>query len=513
MSLAIVHTRALLGVKAPLVRVETHLSNGLPGFSIVGLPEAAVKESRDRVRSAIINSHFEFPSQKITVNLAPADLPKEGGRYDLAIALSILAASEQVPSEPLAQSEFIGELALTGEIRSTKGVISTIRAALLANHILVIPEDNAAEAGFFGSEHIYCAENLLQVSAHLHNRQPLRSPQKIHTPNTQYPKDLDEIKGQHQARRALEVAAAGGHNILFYGPPGTGKSMLASRLSSILPSMTHDEAIEAAEVSTLASSAVNPQTLNKRPFRSPHHTASAAALVGGGSNPKPGEISLAHKGVLFLDELPEFSRHVLEVLREPLESGQIHISRANAQVEFPASFQLVAAMNPCACGYYGDAKGTCRCTPNQIERYRSKISGPLLDRIDLHIPVKPVPLEALQNNTLAENSETVRQRVETAYQKQLSRQHKPNSRLSNKELRQHCHLGELESDFYARALNKLQLSARAYDRVLRVARTIADMDDKDEIGTKHLSEALSYRNLDRQPQTAPRFDANVSYLR
>ena len=497
MSLAICYTRAQLGIEAPLVTVETHLSNGLPGFTIVGLPETAVKESKDRVRSALINSHFEFPPRRITVNLAPADLPKEGGRYDLAIALSILAASGQVPTEQLEHYEFIGELALSGELRRTRGVISSAMAATAANRTLILPKVNSNEAALCRQNELFVASNLLSVCAHLHQRETLSAPikQVVHTPI--YDKDLSEVKGQHQAKRALEIAAAGGHNILFYGPPGTGKSMLASRLPSILPRLDEKAAMEVAAIKSVTAQAGGVDWLS-RPYRAPHHTASAVALVGGGTNPKPGEISLAHNGVLFLDELPEFSRHVLEVLREPLESRQISISRANAQVTYPANFQLVAAMNPCQCGYHEDQSNRCRCTPAQIDRYRDKISGPLLDRIDLHIPVNTLDIQDMHSKPNGESSDKVRARVQKGYDAQLKRQHKPNAQLGGKELNEYCQLGDDERNLLSSAIEKLNLSARAYDRILRVARTIADLEGSMSVTIKHVSEALTYRNLDKQ---------------
>ena len=497
MALAVTYTRAQLGVEAPLVTVETHLSNGLPGFTIVGLPETAVKESKDRVRSALINSHFEFPQKRITVNLAPADLPKEGGRYDLPIALCILAASGQIPADKLDQYEFLGELALSGELRQTRGCISAAVACGKADRTMILPNANAIEASLCRTTDLYVASNLLRVCAHLHEREKLDAPIKQIMQPATYEKDLSEVKGQVQARRALEVAAAGNHNILFYGPPGTGKSMLASRLPTILPNMDEDEALEVAAIKSVAA---QPDTSHWlcRPYRSPHHTSSAVALVGGGSHPKPGEISLAHQGILFLDELPEFSRQVLEVMREPLESGHICISRANAQVSYPARFQLVAAMNPCPCGFHNDGTDRCRCTPAQINRYRDKVSGPLLDRIDLHVQVGTIPIMELQNKPEGESSATVRKRVKRVIDIQRDRQGVQNSALSGRELAQYCELGENEKTLLAMAMNKLNLSARAYDRILKVSRTIADMENCDTIQCAHISEALSYRNLDRQ---------------
>jgi len=497
MSLAIAYTRAQLGVDAPLVTVETHLSNGLPGFTIVGLPETAVKESKDRVRSALLNSHFDFPQRRITVNLAPADLPKEGGRYDLAIALGILAASEQIPGSELEHYEFIGELALSGDLRRVRGSIPAAMACGKENRTLIVPRINASEAALCRNTQILTASNLLSVCAHLHKREPLSAPHKPVIHEAFYPIDMCDVKGQPQARRALELAASGGHNLLFYGPPGTGKSMLASRLPTIMPPLEEAEALQAAAVKSVANQSSGGDWLS-RPFRSPHHTSSAIALVGGGSNPRPGEISLAHNGVLFLDELPEFPRQVLEVLREPLESGHICISRASAQVEYPAKFQLIAAMNPCPCGFYHDGSDRCRCTPQQISRYRDKISGPLLDRIDLQVHVGAIPLQDIQKKPEGENSQTIRQRVVATREIQLQRQGKVNAQLSGKELATFCHLGTEESMLLASALTRLNLSARAYDRVLRVARTLADMSASAEISSAHVSEALGYRNLDRE---------------
>ena len=497
MSLAIVYTRAKRGIEAPLVSVETHLSNGLPSLNIVGLPEAAVKESKDRVRSAILNSHFEFPARRITINLAPADLPKEGGRFDLPIALGILAASGQIPINSLEETEFIGELALTGELRSVSGALAASLQSQIDKRAIVVPKQNANEAALADKSTVFSAGNLLQLCAHLHQREPLPPYKSTLTAaaNCNYP-DLKDVKGQQQAKRALEIAAAGQHNLLFSGPPGTGKTMLASRLPGILPTLTKDEMLAVANLYSISQHGNNKTLQQRRPYRAPHHSASAAALIGGGSNPKPGEISLAHHGVLFLDELPEFQRNVLEVLREPLESGEIMISRAQHQVCFPARFQLIAAMNPCPCGYYGDNDHNCRCSPDRIRRYHDKISGPLLDRIDLQLNVNRLPPELLAQQTpQAECSETVRARVSQCRQVQLQRQGCTNARLNSKALEQHCQLSPNDQKLLIDASKQLKLSPRAYYRILKVARTIADLDQCSDINNTHLSEAIGYRGF------------------
>lgn len=499
MSLATVYTRASCGIDAPLVRVEVHLSNGLPALNIVGMAKTAVKESKDRVRSAILNSHFEFPSRRITINLAPADLPKEGGCFDLPIALGILAASGQIPPESLSAYEFIGELGLTGELRPVRGVLPAAVGCLAAKRALIVPPENVNEATLCGDAIIYSPRTLLQLSAHLHQREKLaaQEPPISDTYISQYP-DLDDVRGQPQAKRALEIAAAGSHNLIFCGPPGTGKTMLASRLPGILPVLTDRESLEVATVYSISTHSGH-HHFRQRPFRNPHHTASAVALVGGGSSPKPGEVSLAHHGVLFLDELPEFQRHVLEVLREPLEAGEIVISRANQQVMFPAKFQLIAAMNPCSCGYFGDLKRACRCTPDQLRRYRDRVSGPLLDRIDIQVNVNRLPAAMInRNHNSEESSTTVRQRVSACRQLQHQRCGKTNGQMTNKETEEHCILTPADQQLLNQAADKLQLSARAYHRILRVARTIADMDKEGQIQQPHLVEAIAYRALDKE---------------
>lgn len=497
MSLAIVYSRAKQGIEAPLVTVEVHLSNGLPALNIVGLAETAVKESKDRVRSAIINSHLEFPARRITVNLAPADLPKEGGRFDLAIALGILAASEQLPKEALRNREFLGELALSGDLRPIAAALPAALAAGDSQRSLIISADNAGEAALSSITEVYAAPNLLRVCAHLHAREVLPRAEAEMPESQPSPLDLRDVKGQAQAKRALEIAASGGHNLLMYGPPGTGKTMLASRLPGILPPLGEREMLSVAAVYSVARGA-GPRPWQERPFRAPHHTASAIALVGGGSNPKPGEISLAHGGVLFLDELPEFHRHVLEVLREPMESGEVRISRARSQAVYPAAFQLLAAMNPCPCGFQGTNGDRCRCTPDQIRRYRDKISGPLLDRIDMHVPVRLLRRGELQGQPEGDSSAQVRQRVTETRARQIDRQGKPNHQLSAPELEQQCPLNHADRTLLDNAIDKLGLSTRAYHRVLKVARTLADMAGEAVPKTEHLTEALSYRTLDRQ---------------
>lgn len=495
MSLAIVHSRARVGVRAPPVTVEVHLAGGIPRMSIVGLPEAAVRESKDRVRAAILCAQFEFPARAITVNLAPADLPKDGGRFDLPIALGILAASGQIPLEALRDSEFIGELGLTGALRPVDGALPAALAAQGDARRLVVPLDNGGEASLARQAQVATARTLLDVCASLQGARELPAAHaNAAAPAVARVPDLADVRGQTHARRALEIAAAGNHHVLLIGPPGCGKTLLASRLPGILPELDDADALETAAIVSIGGGNIDAATWRQRPYRSPHHTASPAALVGGGAQPRPGEISLAHNGVLFLDELPEWDRRALEVLREPLESGVVTISRAARQCEFPARFQLVAAMNPCPCGWAGDASARCRCSGEAIARYRGKISGPLLDRIDLHIPVPRLPPQQLRPDAPAgEPSEAVRARVQAARERQTHRTGKPNAQLEQSEMFAHCRLGAEDQRLLERAVDNMHLSARAQHRILRVARTIADLDGSAHIHSVHLSEALSYR--------------------
>ena len=495
MTLAIVHTRAQLGIQSPLVAVEVHLSGGLPSFSIVGMPETGVKESRERVRSALLNSGFEFPARRITVNLAPADLPKEGGRYDLAIAIGILIASKQLPPHCAEDFEFLAELALSGGLRSVSGVLPVARSCREAGRSLWLAVEGLQEARLVNGLQLFGADSLLAVSNHLSGVQKIEpAAENELVPVAFSGSDMSDVRGQYQAKRTLEIAAGGGHNLLLCGPPGSGKSMLASRLPGILPPLESDELLDIAAIYSVAGVKDERLFAGIRPFRNPHHTASAVALVGGGSNPRPGEISLAHHGVLFLDELPEYSRQVLEVMREPLESGEIHISRAALQASFPARFQLIAAMNPCPCGYRGDQSGRCRCTPDQVQRYQGKISGPLLDRIDLQSWVPGLTPEQLMGPIEeSETSAQIKARVINARIRQLRRQGCINDQLGVKGLERYCRLGVEQEALLMQAMSRMGLSARATHRVLKVSRTIADLNDEADISSAVLLEAIGLR--------------------
>ncbi|WP_111747625.1 YifB family Mg chelatase-like AAA ATPase [Salinisphaera orenii] len=504
MALATVYSRAQNALQAESVGVEVDLASGLPALTVVGLPEAEVKESKDRVRAAITNSGYEFPTRRITVNLAPADLPKEGGRFDLAIALGILCASGQVAASGGRRFEFLGEVSLSGELRSVRGVLPAALAASAAGRGLIVPTDNGPEAALADATGVASAEHLHDVVAALNADEPTAmltrpEPVTVGAVGGKVP-DLADVRGQAQAKRALEIAAAGGHSMLMVGPPGAGKSMLAARLPGLLPPMSRSEALEVASIASISGAGFDPATWGQRPFRDPHHTASGVALVGGGSSPRPGEITRAHRGCLFLDELPEFDRRVLEVLREPLESGEITISRAARQTRYPATFQLIAAMNPCPCGYLGDPSGRCHCTPDQVSRYRRRLSGPLMDRVDMYLSVAAVPRESLvgEDDTVAEASAAVLERVETARMSATRRGTTNNAALDAATVDAVCRPADDARQLLNRAIQTLNLSARGYHRILRLARTIADLAGAETIGANHVAEAVGYRQMDRQ---------------
>jgi len=498
MAIACVATRASKGVEAPSVTVEVHLSNGLPAFNLVGLPETSVKEAKERVRSAIINAGFEFPMRRITVNLAPADLPKQGGRYDLPIAIGILAASNQVPKNSLNDHEFVGELALSGHIRHCHGLLPVIVDARKQDTTLVIPLDNRDDAELVGYQKVHFACHLQTLSEYLHGQTPLPGIQTglewIDTAPQEHTSCMSEVIGQYQAKLGLEIAAAGNHNLLLLGPPGTGKSMLASRMMQLLPPLSYDEALEVAALHSVADMSLKPHQFYQRPFRNPHHTSSAISLVGGGSKPKPGEISLAHRGVLFLDEVVEFPRRVLDCLREPMETGEIVISRAVAKLTFSCRFQLIAAMNPSPCGDVDNA----RATQDQIQRYLSRLSGPFLDRFDLTIEVPKLPDGALtQTGNKGETSESIARRVKIARERQLNRAGVLNSELSGRQLHESGGFEQSDLLFLEQSVNKLGLSVRRFHRLQRVARTIADLQGSKKVDRSHIAQALGFRAMDR----------------
>jgi magnesium chelatase family protein len=508
MMLSTIFSAAIYGVSAYLVEIEIDLSYGLPGVTVVGLPDAAVQESKERVRSAIRNAGLKFPALKATVNLAPASQRKTGPIFDLPIALGILQASEQLPAEPLSEWVIIGELSLNGNLKPAQGVLALAMAAAQAGkRCLLVPRANASEAALVHDLQVYAAENLVEAVAILTGTDPtpaVSGPALFQSEQTEtHGPDYADVKGQVFAKRGLEIAAAGGHNLLMIGPPGTGKTMLAQRLPGILPAMDFQEALEATKIYSICGNLRTGQSglLRQRPFRAPHHAISVPGLVGGCRFPRPGEISLAHHGVLFLDELPEFRREVLEVLRQPLEEGSVTLARAQASITYPARFMLVGAMNPCPCGFYGDSRRVCQCSPAQLERYRNRLSGPLLDRIDLHVEVLRLSESEMMSLQPAESSQAIRQRVQQARQRQkarfLERQLTCNADMQSHDLRVFCLLKPTARQLLHQALEKMNLSARAYDRIVKVARTLADLANTEQIEPEHIAEAIQFRALDR----------------